>query len=838
MYKNFFGFQKSPFRITPDPRFLFLSQRHKAALAHLQYSVAGSSGFVLLTGEVGTGKTTLSRSIMNQLPDNVELALIFNPKLSSSELIESICDELEISYTPNAGLKNLFDALNNHLLNSYAQGRTTVLILDEAQNLSFELLEQIRLLSNLETASKKLLQIILIGQPELSVLIAKQELRQFSQRITARYHITPLNLKETEAYIRHRMAVAGRPDPIFTTSALRTVYNLSNGLPRIINKICDRALLGAYTLDTRKVTPKIVRQASKEVLDPKVSSALIKPMLMAMAGLMVGALIWFYLPWINWGVAELYSMLPSRTPPPISKRTAPPAPQKSVPDPAISHPVALANLEKSPSVPTDGNAKPAPKVTVAAVKKTPGKAISEKNRIETLKIAKPVVKAKAKPLKKPNKIESPKIIKPVVKAKIATPKIVKPVVKAKIATPKIAKPIVKAKTEPPKVTKPVVKAKIATPKFTKPVVLTKIEPPKFTKPDVLAKTETPKFTKPVVLTKIEPPKFTKPDVLAKTETPKLTKPDVLAKTEPPKFTKPDVLAKIESTTLTKPVVLAKIEAPQKKPVSNTLVSANSTEPFDKALDDILDLPAKIAEKIEEIEEIKQVKKTPSKALPVLANAETDVTMETLFTNRKYPTRSWVAYRTLFDLWNVDAPNLPKNLSCANINRTALRCLYRSGNWNTVRKRNFPFVMKILSPAQKPHFFVVVSIGEKSATILLGNKIVEMDLAKISPHWFGDFIILIRKTPMGKISIMPGSSGKDVLWLRKRLEIIEGEGFTTNRPEFFDNELQKRVRKFQHKNYLYQNGIVGTGTIVTLDLMKPDPERPVLQLVEHSPRTRN
>lgn len=265
MYQEFFTLKEPPFTITPDPHFLFLGRYHQEALAHLLHSVRGSSGFILLTGEVGAGKTTISRCLIQQLSKDVDVALIFNPKLSALELVASICDDLGVYYPETASLKTLFDILNRHLLNSYIHNRTTVLMLDEAQNLSVELLEQVRLLSNLETDRKKLLQIILIGQPELLDTLARPELRQFSQRITTRYHIPPLRLAETREFVRHRLAVAGCTQPIFGFGVLWLIHHTAKGIPRLINQICDRALLGAYTSNKRRVTLGITYAAIREV---------------------------------------------------------------------------------------------------------------------------------------------------------------------------------------------------------------------------------------------------------------------------------------------------------------------------------------------------------------------------------------------------------------------------------------------------------------------------------------------------------------------------------------------------------------------------------------------
>jgi general secretion pathway protein A len=273
MYCKHFGLDGAPFSITPDPRFLFLSDRHREALAHLLYGVGESGGFVQLTGEVGTGKTTLCRALLEQLPDTVDVALILNPKLSGIELVAAVCDELHVDYPQDTqSLKVLVDRLNHHLLRSHAAGRRTILILDEAQNLSTEVLEQIRLLTNLETAEAKLLQIILIGQPELQAVLARNELRQLAQRITARYHLGSLNREEAQAYIMHRLRVCGGHADLITPGAIDEVHKLADGVPRLINVICDRALLGAYVEDKRRVDRATLRRAADEVL-PEVGAA-------------------------------------------------------------------------------------------------------------------------------------------------------------------------------------------------------------------------------------------------------------------------------------------------------------------------------------------------------------------------------------------------------------------------------------------------------------------------------------------------------------------------------------------------------------------------------------
>ncbi|MFZ2754339.1 MAG: AAA family ATPase [Lysobacteraceae bacterium] len=294
MYLEYYGLEQAPFSITPDPHYVFLSEHHRDALAHLLYGIrqGGGGGFVQLTGEVGTGKTTLSRLLLNQLPENTHAALVLNPRLEPAELLQTICEELRLPVGGKAsapaiapgtatgkrkaraaapkppGGKAMFDALSAYLLEAYAKGDKVVLIIDEAQNLSTEALEQVRLLTNLETETQKLLQIILIGQPELRETLARPELRQLAQRITARYHLRPLDEAGTAAYLRHRLNTAGADRFPFSADAVRRVYQRSGGVPRLINVIAERALLGGYAHDLLTIDAKTVDRAANEALAP------------------------------------------------------------------------------------------------------------------------------------------------------------------------------------------------------------------------------------------------------------------------------------------------------------------------------------------------------------------------------------------------------------------------------------------------------------------------------------------------------------------------------------------------------------------------------------------
>lgn len=268
MYENFYGLDERPFSITPDPRFVYLSARHQDALAHLLYGVGrgGSGGFVQLTGEVGTGKTTLCRLMLEQVPEDTRVALILNPMLEPRELLRAICREFGVPVAQADDPESLGQALNQRLLEIHAAGNRAVLIVDEAQNMSRETLEQVRLLTNLETSTDKLLQIILLGQPELREILARPSLRQLAQRITARYHLAPLQADETADYVRHRLRIAGAPRCPFTRPALKALHRASAGVPRLINIIADRSLMAGYARESEQISPALVRQAAVEVV--------------------------------------------------------------------------------------------------------------------------------------------------------------------------------------------------------------------------------------------------------------------------------------------------------------------------------------------------------------------------------------------------------------------------------------------------------------------------------------------------------------------------------------------------------------------------------------------
>ena len=267
MYLEHHQLDEPPFSIAPNPRYLYLSQRHQEALAHLIYGLNHDGGFVLLTGAIGAGKTTLCRCLLEQIPDHVDVAYIFNPKLSDIELLATICNEFGMDVpNDNTSIKLFIDRINAHLLKAHAEGRSSVLIIDEAQNLSPDVLEQMRLLTNLETHQRKLLQIILIGQPELTTLLEHRSLTQLTQRIVARYHLEALAPQEISAYIQHRLSISGNTQGLIPETLSALIHRLTGGVPRLINILCDRALLGAYTQGKKQVDRPTLLQAAHEVL--------------------------------------------------------------------------------------------------------------------------------------------------------------------------------------------------------------------------------------------------------------------------------------------------------------------------------------------------------------------------------------------------------------------------------------------------------------------------------------------------------------------------------------------------------------------------------------------
>jgi general secretion pathway protein A len=368
MYKEYFRLTDLPFSIAPDPRFLFMSERHCEAMAHLMYGVKGEGGIVLLTGEVGTGKTTVCRSLIETLPDGIDVAFILNPRMNAVELLQTICEEFHIDIAQaTPGIKTYIDALNAKLLANHALGRRAILIVDEAQNLSTEVLEQLRLLTNLETNTRKLLQIFLIGQPELETILAQPEMRQVSQRVVARFKLTHLNPSEVSTYVAHRLRIAGASPLIFPVTLMNEIYRASGGVPRLINLICDRALLGTYVQGKEQVSRPILKHAIQEVLPPKRHRVGKSVLIAGIAALFAALAIVLYMHSAGTGLGPTwFARMSSHTP--ASPPTSLPAPaaktsQLQPPlwqDRNASEPLAYQSLFKLYGINIDINSKASP----------------------------------------------------------------------------------------------------------------------------------------------------------------------------------------------------------------------------------------------------------------------------------------------------------------------------------------------------------------------------------------------------------------------------------------------------------------------------------------------
>ncbi|OUD15741.1 AAA family ATPase [Thioflexithrix psekupsensis] len=598
MYQAHFGLTAAPFSITPDPQYLYLSEPHREALAHLLYGVNESPGFVLLTGEVGTGKTTLCRCLIEQLPKHVDIALLLNPRVSPLELLAAIFDELRIHYDVAFTLKDFIDTLNAYLLTAHTVGRRTVVILDEAQNLSTEVLEQVRLLTNLETTQQKLLQIVLVGQPELQKILKRDNLRQLSQRITARYHLLPLSLRDTQAYINHRLAVGGAREPLFTKGAMRRVFRESGGIPRLINIICDRALLGGYVNNRTVIDVGIVRKAVQEVMGTLPLRFWAKDGFYAgLTSLLLTVMV------ASGGAWWLFS------------------PQAAAFRPEITlFPAAL-----SPNTPT---------------------------------------------------------------------------------------------------------------------------------PEPL----------PVIIQQEEP-----------------NPPATIVEEAPP-------------TTVV---------------ATESVVDAESS--------DFVPLPPD--------------GNTPAEPDPVTTDetpavAPAPMPLKQLIASGQVDSNTDTAFATLFGLWGESYQPRNNVTACERAAEVGLACLYKTGSWNDLRLYNRPAVIELVTGAGEQHHVVVLQLTEEQAVLDFGGKRYHFELKAINEHWLGQLLLFWQPAAMPIPKLRPGMRGDAVLWLRRRLAVLNGQNLDevvlSNR---FDNELRNQVLAFQQKHRLQIDGVVGEETQLMLDGLAGQP--PVL-----------
>jgi general secretion pathway protein A len=569
MYVSHFGLTEAPFSLTPDPRYLYMSERHREGLAHLLYGIQQPGGFVQLTGEVGTGKTTLCRCLLAQLPPEVDVAFVLNPRVTALELLAMVCDELGIATyaSDTMSVKLLVDLLHRHLLEAHGQGRRTVLIIDEAQNLSPDVLEQIRLLTNLETTTEKLLQVILIGQPELARLLEPRRLPQLAQRITARYHLLPLSRPETCAYIRHRLRVAGGGETLFTPPAMRRIHRWSSGVPRMINVICDRALLGAYARERARVDAATVRRAGREVLGT-VPGARRRRFGRAFGLGAVGVAL----------AGAAIVLIPSRIF----------LPGDEGPRPAVS---GRAGPTAAP--PAAGENPPA----------------HERGR--------------------------------------------------------------------------------AAPAFWE------------------------------------------------------------------------------------------VTAPQ-----GGIGATGDRTPASPSLVQLLADPS------------------------VRDDAH-------------------AAFASIYSRWGVEYRRGPAGPTCETGRSTGLECLSMVGSWNKLRRFDLPAILELEVPTAGKYRVPLVALGEETATLELGSREYTLPLREIDRFWDGDFLLLWKAAPIGSRLISPGMRGKDVGWLRGRLDELEGHTGKVPDPGVYDAALKRRVQEFQRSRSLIPDGLVRGETLTQLTLAIRDPGAPSL-----------
>jgi general secretion pathway protein A len=566
MYTAHFGLTEPPFSLTPNPRYLYMSERHREGLAHLLYGIRQSGGFVQLTGEVGTGKTTLCRCLLEQLPSEVDVALVLNPRLTVVEFLATLCDELHVVYPAEpTSVKVLVDALHAYLLDAHARGRRTVLIIDEAQNLSAEVLEQIRLLTNLETVAEKLLQIILIGQPELTRLLAGRQLRQLAQRVTARYHLLPFSVPDTIAYIRHRLRVAGRGSDLFTWPAMRWVHRLSGGVPRLINVICDRALLGAFAHDLRRIDAATVRRAGREVRGTEPPERL-----------------WARLGWTV-GLTALG---------------------------IVAGGLAVLGTSKWISSP------------------------------QTDQVA------------------------------------------SAVSSDRRGMPVAQATSD---------------------------------------------------------------------------------------------------NTQTRNV--SALDAPKQDPTRRA-VPATSSVPVPPRLADLLG-------------------------------------------DQSVGGDDHAAFASLSSLWKLEYRIPSTGLGCDAIRSAGLQCLFRSGNWNRLRRLDLPVILELTGPTGARRRATLVSLEEERATLAVGKREYTFPLDEIDQLWDGSFILVWKAPPVRSRLIARGMQGSDVAWLRARLDTLEGKTPKGPGPDVYDALLEQRVVAFQRSRGLTADGLVGDETLLQLTLATREPSVPSL-----------
>ena len=788
MYTEYFGIDENPFSIAPDPRYLYMSRRHQEALAHLLYGVGEGGGFVLLTGEVGTGKTTICRCLMEQLPDTVDLALSLNPRLSAMELLASICDELGIEYPEGNTSQKLFvDLLNRHLLDAHAKGRRSVLVIDEAQNLSPEVLEQVRLLTNLETTKTKLLQIILIGQPELNELLGRNDMRQIAQRVTARFHLDPLGKEETKAYIRHRLAVVGLEANVFGTGAMAEIFKRSRGVPRLINNVCDRCLLGAYTQSKKAVDAKMVRAAAKEVLGIKkpTSPSSARP----------------FLPWASAAVAFAAGVAF-----------------------VLADPLGMGWKEKLMGPPgvvetvlgAPGNASTGATMTAEAgqVSMSDGRPSGESLSHDIPGVVEEKKVAAMAPPDSTSETAG--------KGQIETPETAGAPAKAPIV---LQRPAMAETSEPPAADGDGAATNMAVDAgatedaggqagFLPPPTGSENAEPTASGPPIAEVTAETTTVETAMATdkapypfEVNPSMETLPPVAIAGETPQ---PAMEAAAQ-------------EAWQEAVPAATTEASEPVVEQVSEQAgepIADRSSEP-----------PRKLAAAVTAMAEPRPtppVEAVQQASLPAGGiDASAPITPDTLFGHPLVTGDLESALVSLFKRWRRQYLDIEGFAPCARAQNSGLNCLQGQGTWFSLYYLNRPALITLTSPEGKRIHTVVTAHTGSTVTLDLGGRQVVAETERLSPYWSGDFLMLWKPPSVYRREITLGHNGRDVVWVKNQLAEFRGLPIDDAPQATFDEDLRQKVIEFQGERLLKKDGIVGVRTMIHLNTVARDSRVPLL-----------
>ncbi len=764
MYHDYFGITENPFSITPDPRYLFMSKGHEEALAHLLYGVSEGGGFVLLTGEVGTGKTSVCRCLLEQLPDTASVALILNPRLDEIELLASICDELGVAYPKDTrSLKVLVDSLNRHLLELHAAGRHGVVIIDEAQDLSPQVLEQVRLLTNLETATRKLLQVILIGQPELNVLLQRRELRQVVQRVTARYHLQPLGRADSQAYIQHRLNVGGLDPELFSRRAIAAVYRHARGVPRLINSLCDRCLLGAYTQNRKAVDAQMVKQSAREVFGRPVRQRLGMPARLAWLGAaaaFAGALL--LLDPLDFGVLPQAGDWRTKFGAVVSggEETAPDETPQSAPDRQSD-----GKQADSPLDPTTVNGRPGSSRAVGesfddqAPASRPGAAAVEAAEDVGPEVAE-------------TEMESEPVI----------------ALSAVLESDPPAETRVETQPEANGESGDEVRG----------------SPYDADWGDVSRTASDPRPVEVAAAIGAEPD----PDssVGHVTETPDQDDTGLPGDGATASSGTADPLgAKGVETEETAPLHIVP------EPRALHAAAMDSAPPTSTAEED-------------RTADSKAIQATETKGTGDGSAIQTAkvtemgpaLTIDDLFTRPSLSVGRDSALAALFGLWGLDAQRLGGPVDCARSADLGVKCLTEKTPWDTLIGFNRPVLITLRDESDGRARVVLSAVDGDRATLLAGTEQVIDDISTVRSLWSGEYVMLWQPPPFYSGLLAFGARGQEVAWLKNRLAEARGEPRAEVRDAVFDAALLEKVKAFQQSRGLEPDGMVGVRTLIHLN----------------------